>query len=112
MRDGNADLGADDLDDGGLPFDDPVARTRMAWLRTMLIIGVIGLLMWRSAYIDGYDWWSIAWVVPSLLILGIAAIRVRVLTHDHEGESRIGPLAWMTAGVVLLAAVGAALAVV
>lgn len=112
MRDGGANLEADDLDDGGLPFDDPVARTRMAWLRTMLIIGVIGLLMWRSAYIDGYDWWSIAWVVPSLIVLGIAATRVRMLTHDRAGESHLAPLAWMTAGVVCLAAVGAALAVV
>ena len=112
MRDKDADLDADDLDDGGLPYDDPEARTRMAWLRTKLIIGVIGLLMWRSAYIDGHDWWSIAWVVPSLLILGIAAMRVRVLTHDHAGESRLAPLAWVTGGVVLLAVVGATLAVV
>lgn len=100
------------LEDGELPFDDPVARTRMAWLRTTLIIAVIGLLMWRSAYIDGQEWWSIAWIAPSLLMLGIAAARVRVLTRDHAGESRLSPLAWMVAGFLILAAVGAVLAIV
>jgi hypothetical protein len=110
MRDGADDL--DDLDESETPFDDPVARTRMAWLRTMLIVAVIGLLMWRSAYIDGQAWWSLAWLIPSALMLAIAAARVRVLTRDHAGESRITPLAWMVAGFLTLAVVGAALAVV
>ena len=102
----------DDLDEDDLPFDDPVARTRMAWLRTMLIVAVIGLLMWRSAYIDGRDAWSIAWIVPSLLMLTIAAARIRGLTDDRAGESRIMPLAWMVAAFLMLALVGALLAVV
>lgn len=110
MRGGADDL--DDLDESEVPFDDPVGRTRMAWLRTMLITAVIGLLMWRSAYIDGQEWWSLAWIAPSMLMLAIAAARVRVLTQDHAGESRLAPLAWMVAGFLVLAAVGAALAVV
>jgi hypothetical protein len=95
-----------------LPFDDPVARTRMAWLRTALIVSLIGLLMWRSAYIYGQAWWSLAWMLPSMLILVIVAVRMRALTHDRAGESRMAPLAWMTAGFLTLAAVGAALALV
>lgn len=110
MSQGDGDL--DDLDTDDVPFDDPVARTRMSWLRTMLIVTVVGALMWRSAYIDGQQAWSVAWVVPSLLILGIAAARVRTLTRDRAGESRIGPLAWMVAGFIVLAAVGASLALV
>ena len=110
MRDGADDL--DDLDESEIPIDDPVARTRMAWLRTMLIVAVIGLLMWRSAFFGGQAWWSLAWIAPSALMLAIAAARVRALTRDHAGESRITPLAWMVAGFLILAAVGAALAVV
>lgn len=110
MRDGADDL--DDLDESETPVDDPIARTRMAWLRTMLIVGVIGLLMWRTAYIGGQAWWSVAWIAPSMLMLAIAAARVRILTVDHVGESRIAPLAWMVAGFLILAVVGAALAVV
>ncbi len=110
MRHGADDLDA--LDEDDLPFDDPVARTRMAWLRTMMIVAVIGLLMWRSAFISGQEWWSIAWILPSLLILAIAATRMHRLTRSRAGESRIAPLAWMTAGFVALAAVGAALAFV
>ena len=102
----------DKVHEDDLPFDDPVARTRMAWLRTTLIVALIGLLMWRSGYIAGHEWWSIAWIRPSLLILGIASVRMRSLTRDREGESRLAPLALMTAGVVALAAVGMALVVV
>lgn len=110
MRGGHDDL--DDLDEGEIPFDDPVARTRMAWLRSMLITAVIGLLMWRSAYIDGQEWWSLVWIGPSMLMLVIAAARVRALTQDRAGESRLAPLAWMVGAFLSLAAVGAALAVV
>ena len=34
----------DKVHEDDLPFDDPVARTRMAWLRTTLIVALIGLL--------------------------------------------------------------------
>jgi hypothetical protein len=102
----------DFMEDGELPFDDPVARTRMAWLRTMLIVAVIGLLMWRSAYINGQEWWSLAWIIPSALMLGIGLTRVRGLTRYGTGESRVAPLAWTTGGFLTLAAVGMLLAVV
>ena len=109
MRD---DTDVDVFDEGGLPFDDPVARTRMAWLRSMLIVAVIGLLMWRSAYIGAQEWWSLAWMIPSLVIIGIAVGRVRVLTRDGAGESRVIPMALTTGGFLVLAAVGMALALV
>ena len=99
-----------DDDDDDLPFDDPIARTRMAWLRTMLIVAVIGLLLWRSAYIDGQQGWSLLWVIPSLVILAIGLTRMRVLARDGVGASRIVPLAWMTGGFLVLAAAGALLA--
>ena len=102
----------DRVHEDDLPFDDPVARTRMAWLRTSLIVALIGLLMWRSGYIAGHAWWSIAWILPSLLILGIASVRVHSLTRSRAGESHLTPLALMTAGVVTLAAVAMALALV
>ena len=107
---GDADI--DDLDEGGLPFDDPVARTRMAWLRTMLIVAVIGLLMWRSAYIEAQEWWSLAWMIPSLVVIGIAIGRMRVLARDGTGESRVMPMALTTGGFLVLVAVGMALALV
>ena len=102
----------DKVHEDDLPFDDPVARTRMAWLRTTLIVALIGLLMWRSGYIAGHEWWSIAWVVPSLLILCVALVRMRSLTRNRAGESRLAPLALMTVGFVTLAAVGVGLVVV
>lgn len=102
----------DKVHEDDLPFDDPVARTRMAWLRTTLIVALIGLLMWRSGYIAGHEWWSIAWMVPSLLIICVALVRMRSLTRSRAGESRLAPLALITAGFVTLAAVGVALVVV
>ena len=102
----------DKVHEDDLPFDDPVARTRMAWLRTSLIVALIGLLMWRSGYIAGHEWWAIAWILPSLLILCIASVRMHSLTRRRAGESRLTPLALMTAGVVTLAAVAMALALV
>ena len=99
-------------DDDGIPYDDPIARTRMAWLRTLLIVTVIGLLMWRSAYVDGQQGWSLLWVMPSVVILGIGLTRMRVLARDGVGESRIVPLAWVTGGFLVLAAAGALLAAV
>lgn len=96
-------------DDDGSPYDDPVVRTRMAWLRTLLIIGLAGLLLWRAAYVEGQEWWSLAWIVPSAVVAVIGVGRMRRLSLDGIGESRITALAWACGGFVALAAAGAIL---
>jgi hypothetical protein len=117
-----ADADIEDDDDDGAPYDDPVARTRMAWLRTMLIVGVVGLLLVRSAYVDGQQWWSLGWLIPSVLMLGVGFARVSELARLGVGEAgrvgdealagvrRLAPLGWTVAGFLALAAAGAILA--
>lgn len=96
-------------DDDGTPYDDPVVRTRMAWLRTLLIIGLVGLLLWRVAYVEGQEWWSLAWIVPSAVIAVIGIVRMRSLSRDGAGERHLATLAWACGGFVALAAAGAIL---
>ena len=119
----NAALGIDDGDDE-LPYDDPIARTRMAWLRTMLIVAVVGALLWRAAYVAGQEWWALGWFVPSVVILGIGFARMGELARKDVGADgragraappglrRLAPLAWTLAGFLALAGAGALLAAV
>jgi hypothetical protein len=116
-----ADIDFVDDDDDGAPYDDPVARTRMAWLRTMLIVGVVGLLLVRSAYVDGQQGWSLAWLIPSLLMLGVGFARVSDLAQRGvEDARRVTPvglrrparLVWTIASFLALAGAGALLATV
>ncbi len=103
-----------DIDEGDddAPFDDPVARTRMAWLRTLLIVSVVGLLLWRSAYVAGQEWWSLGWFVPSLVMVGVCVARMRDLARNGVGDGHITALAWMVAGFLALATVGVILVAV
>lgn len=96
-----------DEGDDTAPYDDPVVRTRMAWLRTLLITGLIGLLMWRAAFVKGQEWWSLAWIVPSVVIGAVGVTRMHRLSIDGVGEQRITALAWASAGLAALAGAGA-----
>ena len=119
----DADLGIDE-GDGELPYDDPIARTRMAWLRTMLIVAVVGALLWRAAYVEGQEWWALGWFVPSVAIVGIGFVRMAELARKDAGEAhrvggaapaglrRLAPLAWTLAGFLALAGAGALLAAI
>jgi hypothetical protein len=118
----DADLGIDEGDDE-LPYDDPIARTRMAWLRTMLIVAVVGALLWRAAYVEGQEWWALGWFVPSVVILGIGFVRMAELARKDAAKARqpgaapvglrsLAPLAWTLAGFLALAGAGALLAAV
>lgn len=121
-RHSNADSGIDEGDEE-LPFDDPIARTRMAWLRTMLIVAVVGALLWRAAYVEGQEWWALGWFVPSVAIIGIGFARMAELARKDAAKARqpgaapiglrrMAPLAWTLAGFLALAGAGALLAAV
>lgn len=105
-----ADVPFDDDDDDDVPFDDPVARTRMAWLRTLLVVCMVGVLLWRLAYVDGQGWWSLAWIWPSIVVLAVGLARMHALANGRGAGSRMAPLAWALAGVLALAGVGVILA--
>lgn len=106
----DADTDIDEGDDDA-PHDDPVARTRMAWLRTILIVSVVGLLLWRLAFVDGREWWSLGLLVPSLVLVGVGIVRMRELSRDGAGERRMAPLAWALGGFLALSVAGVILAV-
>lgn len=105
----DSDIDIDEGDDDP-PYDDPAVRTQMAWLRTLLIVSVIGLLLWRAAYVDGQQWWSLGWLLPSLVIVAVGVMRIRQLAHDGVGERRMAPLAWALASFLAAAGVGMILA--
>lgn len=118
----NADPGIDEGDEE-LPYDDPIARTRMAWLRTMLIVAVVGALLWRAAYVEGQEWWALGWFVPSVAIIGIGFARMAELARKDAAKARqpgtapvglrrLAPLAWTLAGFLALAGAGALLVAV
>lgn len=121
-RHSNADSGIDEGDEE-LPYDDPIARTRMAWLRTMLIVAVVGALLWRAAYVEGQEWWALGWFIPSVVIVGIGFVRMAELARKDAAKARqpgtapiglrrMAPLAWTLAGFLALAGAGALLAAV
>ena len=82
----------------------------MAWLRTILIVSIVGLLLWRLAYVDGREWWSLALLVPSLAVVSVGVVRMRELSRDGAGDRRMAPLAWALGGFLALSVAGVILA--
>ena len=96
---------ADADGDDGAPYDDPVSRTRMAWLRTLLICSLIGLLLTRAAYVRGQEWLSMVWLVPSGVLVVVGLTRMRQLALQGTRAVTRGPTypAWATLGLVVIA---------
>ena len=106
---------ARDVDDGddGAPYDDPISRTRMAWLRTLLICSLIGLLLTRAAYVRGQEWLSMVWLAPSgvLVVVGLTRMRHLALQGVQAVTRRPTYPAWATLGLVVIALAAVAVTV-
>ena len=67
------------------PYDDPVARTRLSWSRSLLLVIGVALLISRGALLAGEPWWiaAIAAVTLGLVVAGLA--RMRLLAKRGRG---------------------------
>jgi hypothetical protein len=86
-------------------YDDVVGRTRQSWLRTSLGSAAVILLVERGLVVSSSPLWS-RWLglLPAVLLLGVALMRMRELGRDGSGHSlRPTVLVFLAASVGLVA---------
>jgi uncharacterized membrane protein YidH (DUF202 family) len=88
-------------------FDDPIARTRMAWVRTMLAVIVLGSLMVRGVIVlDAPGYLAYLAAAVTVLVVVIGGLRFTLLARYTPARST-GPVRWIVVGGVLtLVAIG------
>ncbi len=100
----------------GAGFDDPTSRTRMAWSRTLLIIAVLTALLLRAVFVLDKSWEvAVVLVLVSAAMIGLGLARMRQLAKHGAVAGKHAArrtYAWITAGVVGLAAVGVVFALI
>ena len=62
-----------------VPYDDPVARTRLAWSRTLLVVLGVALLIGRGVVLSGRTWWLAPLAVLVVALMGLGLARMRTL---------------------------------
>lgn len=91
-------------------LDDPIARTRMAWVRTVLALIVLGFLLVRGVVVlEGAP--LLAYLGAGLTVLAVATALTRFTALGRGVPRRMSPaVRGLVAGVVLaLVAVGVAI---
>ena len=87
--------------------DDPIARTRMAWVRTVLAVIVLGFLLVRGAVVlDTSPVLAYAAAVVTGFIVATGLLRFTVLSRRVPGRSPIAVRAMVVGGVLLLVGIG------
>ena len=88
--------------DPPVAYDDPVARTRLAWSRTLLVVVGVALLVGRGAYLVGQLWWLpvLGGVALATVVVGLA--RMRVLAKRGPGSPQVTPRAVVAVSAGLL----------
>lgn len=92
------------------PYDDPVARTRLAWSRTLLLVLGVALLIGRGLVLSERTWWLAPLVVLAVALVGLGLARMRTLAKRGRSVSAT-TRPWIAATCCVVAAL-AAIAVV
>lgn len=88
-------------------LDDPIARTRMAWIRTVLALIVLGFLLVRGVIVlDAPDLLAYLAAAVTVLVVVIGLLRVTFLAQ-HTPARSAAFVRWIVAGgVFVLVAIG------
>jgi hypothetical protein len=88
-------------------YDEPGTRTRQAWLRTSLTALGVALLAERGLVLAGAPRWVMALgLLPAIVVLGVAVIRVTQLREGHSDPARTLVVVAVIAAVMGTAAIG------
>lgn len=90
-------------------YDEPGSRTRLAWLRTGLVVIAVTLLVMRGLYLRGVPGWVVIAAVALAVAFAVLAVRrvARLGPHESPGVTRgtvLGVLGIVVAGVLLAVA--------
>ena len=72
------------------PYDDPVARTRLAWSRTLLVVLGVALLIGRGVVLSERTWWLAPLAVLVVVLVGLGLARMRVLAKQGPSAASVG----------------------
>ncbi len=88
-------------------FDDPIARTRMAWVRTVLAVIVLGFLLVRGVIvIDAPRYLAYLAAAVTVLVALTGLLRFTFLARHAPVRSTTAVRLFVVGGVLALVAIG------
>jgi uncharacterized membrane protein YidH (DUF202 family) len=88
-------------------FDDPVSRTRMAWVRTVLAVIVLGFLLVRGVIVlDAPRYLAYLSAAVTVLVVVFGLLRFTFLARHAPARSSATVRMTVVGGVLTLVAIG------